>query len=687
MNQVITLPVAHLHLLPSEQLREQRVSAKSLWTDPVWRLDHSTPGLPQQKASVKWNINLPNGLSLLDPELAELLEHLRRFVWSLLADPREGKSLKTSSLSSISRMIAFLVEWMVLNDYHAITELDNAASWEYAEYVKACCRNKMGRAGRSWIWSRLHILTLLYKQSSALSAAGVQPLPEPPLDGRNPFAVAKELGRHTPYFIPPLPDYVALPIMAAAERLIGQPAYDVIGLQSRYLEAYAIGGPGNHIGPGHSVPIRTNAARRALSQFTFSVLPGESQPWRGGIDTRKQAGHDFVAEIRELIMDVRNACIIVLQSHVGLRISEVMGLKGDADPLTGLPSCIETRPSRTGLNTHFYLKGVVAKIQNRQTEWLIGSIPADSEDYPPPVRSLIVLERLFRPWRELGGLDLLTVSFTARALPKNAKSVGKPYSEKINLGQKAFVRRYVTFDTVNDAELDRYRDGSGLRTHQWRKTFALYLFRVDSRMLPAISQHFKHLSLAMTEQGYIGKDWELMGAMCDVRQQATTRMLYEAATGDTKYAGNMAAWMESYRADYRKEDLPTKEIYRRIENEVLNNDLRIWFSEYGKCFIQVDLDQARCHQIAGTINESCPIPHFEYREPAVCVGCANFLIDGEHAGFWRDRYRQNQTAVLNAEHLGRGGEFYVARQRAKQAAAILRALGLEVPEVDHETQD
>jgi hypothetical protein len=40
---------------------------------------------------------------------------------------------------------------------------------------------------------------------------------------------------------------------------------------------------------------------------------------------------------------------------------------------------------------------------------------------------------------------------------------------------------------------------------------------------------------------------------------------------------------------------------------------------------------------------------------------------------------------MNAELIGRGDEFYVARQRARQAAAILRALGHEVLEVSNVT--
>ncbi len=67
----------------------------------------------------------------------------------------------------------------------------------------------------------------------------------------------------------------------------------------------------------------------------------------------------------------------------------------------------------------------------------------------------------------------------------------------------------------------------------------MYVIRTDSRMLPAVSQHFKHVSLAMTEQGYLGDDVELLGVMEDTATRETARMLCELATGKTVAGGKM----------------------------------------------------------------------------------------------------------------------------------------------------
>jgi hypothetical protein len=689
MNHLSTLEQRHIHLLPADGLINIAVSPLSLWSDQHWQLENPTPGLSAMRSEVKWDIDLPDGSSLLDPQWSALLDSLRRFVWSLLVDPREGKSFKVTSMSATSQMIGLLIRWMVANGYQSIHELDNAASWEYVEYVSAV--DEGSKASVSAIWQRLHIISLLHKQSAALVDAGIVPMPVPPFDGRSPFAVAKEVAvRVVKYFIPPLPDAVALPTMAAAERMIGQPADDVLNLQTLYMAAYQQGGPGNHIGPGTSLPQRTNAARKLVASFQFSTLAGEAASWRIPINTQKRGkGEDFVGDIRNLITDILMACVIVLQSHVGQRISEIMGLKAGMNPETGLPSCIVLRTSRTGLNTVFYLKGLVSKIHSKEMEWVIGARPADSHYLPPPVRALIVLEQLFHPWRELGERDDLIVSFCAnRGLPKGKNSVGRPYSQNINLGQKDFLRRYVDLGILgDDPEVDIYRDGQALRTHQWRKTFALYVIRTDSRMLPHISQHFKHLSLAMTEQGYIGNDPELIEAMGMVRQQLTAKLFFEAATGKTAYAGHMANLIEEHRAMLAQlvKDKSAAPAYRAVEAWVIENDLRIWFADHGKCLIRLLPEAARCHQLFGTTDWRNDRPHFAFQVPSICVGCECFLIDGEHIEYWKQRYHSNQDAVINAERIGRGDEFYVARQRARQSAAILRALGHDVLELSNVT--
>ena len=196
MNQLSLHEQRHLHLLPEIELHNIPVSPQSLWTDPQWRFENPTPGLSGVRSTVKWNINLPDGSYLLDAQWSDLLDSLRRFVWSLLVDPREGKNFKVTSMVTMSQAITSLVRWMVANHFQRISELDNDASWEYVEYVTEVTTQDEGDLPTvSVVWQKLHLITLLYKQSAALTEAGIEAMPEPPFDGRSPFDVAKEVCR------------------------------------------------------------------------------------------------------------------------------------------------------------------------------------------------------------------------------------------------------------------------------------------------------------------------------------------------------------------------------------------------------------------------------------------------------------------------------------------------------------
>ena len=48
-----------------------------------------------------------------------------------------------------------------------------------------------------------------------------------------------------------------------------------------------------------------------------------------------------------------------------------------------------------------------------------------------------------------------------------------------------------------------------LNTHQGRKTFARFVAKRDRTGLHALQKHFGHVSLAMTDRGYVGTDFAL----------------------------------------------------------------------------------------------------------------------------------------------------------------------------------
>lgn len=720
----LTLPLHHLH----RPVGNPKISTRSHWNDLVWFIDNSTPGQRKGMSAIRWSVPLHDGSRLTDPQWVSLLDAFKCFAWSLLTDSRDGgRPFKPGSLSNIGTGVRALAAWMVKSDYADFGELDARAAERFIEDLTirfdadesdhekdtsslTAAEADENRAndisveanGLAFkaIRTRLSVWALLWRQRDALADAGLRPPLEPPFNGQSVWKVAQRIAALAEGWIPPLPDEVALPIMAAAHAMIGAPADDIIRLQDAYLDAYARSGPRG----GKSTASRAKAGRKTITSFTFSIPPGTDKPWRGPImpekqvDTFRGTKHRTTIQILStLIQNVRDACVIVLQSHAGLRINEVCSLKAGVNPETGLPACIEIRKSRTGLNDLFLLKGLLAKTEKapREVEWLVGSRPRGSKHLPGPVRAVQVLDQLFAPWRTLNPerRDDLIVGFAhMNSMPTTAKTINLINTILLLFGQKDFVQQYVDLSGLPDRnaageDLAIYRETKGacLRTHQWRKTFALYCFRLDSRMLPAITQQFKHLSLAMTEEGYIGSDPTLVEALDDARMRETARTFYEFTTGKSATAGPFSYVLEDHRKEIESIVAGTqtpKEANDAIRRWCLDNDIRIWFTQFGKCYVAHNPKAARCHEIAGTAHWANTQPNPETRCPETCLECHCFGIDGDHVEFWTDRYAENQTLWEQAKAANQAGEYRVAQRRADQSRQILERLQVPLPRIE-----
>ena len=92
--------------------------------------------------------------------------------------------------------------------------------------------------------------------------------------------------------------------------------------------------------------------------------------------------------------------------------------------------------------------------------------------------------------------------------------------------------------------------------------------------------------------------------------------------------------------------------------------------------------EARCHEVAGTTLPFNRAPNFETRHPGLCAGCALYIVDADHSDFWRERYVENATLHEDARQAGLAHQYRVADERARQAAAMLRHLGVEIPKLE-----
>ncbi|WP_138468671.1 hypothetical protein [Poseidonocella sp. HB161398] len=764
-----------LHLLPRDMLPERQVSSRSRWGDRRWNFDNTTRGVKRSQSGISWDLDLPDGSNLCDPGNADLLDWLRRLVWSAFAAPGDGAGrLKPGSLGPLGSGLRAVVPWCVDRGVLWPSRMTRPLIEEYVDELRTLAEEEGddGALTESVACKRLNIFGLVWRQRHALERAGIAPMPEAPFGRRGVIAVFREIGAIAAGSYRPVPNEVGLPILNTAMRMLGTPAEDVLRLQALCAQAFAsaeVEGLSAHT-------IRNNGKklqRAAAEAFRFSEPDGA--PWHppldpaawdqnmragmtralaryldacdalpsipvGGhkhVDTRKIAlamgcppGHEvFLSSSPELhaLLDERarreglscpfvgpmdallrlvkmiaSAAHVVIQASVGFRISEVCGLQAGVDPGTGLPSCVQVRDSVTGLAEVFIVRTDLSKTEEtpREAEWTIGYRPKGSGQLPPAVTAILVVDRLLAPYRQMLGVNDLFVNLSARrGLPKAENGVSRVTSEYLVDNMRTFVASRVDLTGLPDEaarktmdrELVPWRESHGriLKSHQWRKSFAHFAYMTDPSMLPVLQAHYHHVSIAMTDGGYLSHVLQL-DDMNDVKRQKLAAATLEIARGGVALAGRNGDWLEEkIREDLGPEiaGASTEEAYRSafayVEEAGLN---RMFFEPYGICGARSASEMA-CHTEAGTAElarwRPDLIPNYATRTPGLCAGCASFAIARWHLPFWEDRYVESQVALRDPgafeEHTVYGE---IMNARARQAAALCRKLGSDIAALD-----
>lgn len=711
------------------------ISSRSLFGDGVWILDHLTPGQNSAVGRFDWCFEVVDGKSFADEEFAPLRSTLKRFVWSLVCERSNGLRLRAGTMPKVACGLVTLVRWMAEVGYSSISELTSDASEDYLEFIQRECRlviqddsrfsvgvgwsdidanqedaeaesesedGSEGAAkdsartddspdeglGAGYFRPRLQVWRHLWDQRHVMSAFGSDALKEEPFSGRSARGLSEKLGTKAAGWIPPVPDEFALPVMREARRWVLEDSVHIIELVNIYLTAY------DQATKFCETTRAIKAVTAAMESPSYAHLK-RRLPW-ASLDPETSRLTLFQGEIRQsaidphrfvrlLVEDLCAACVIVLQSEAGPRSNEVCGLRAKVGESLG-PG-VALKVSKTGLNEHFFLSGLLSKTVSvpLEVEWLLGSRPRGAEEIPVPVRAIQVLQDVLQPFRERVRdsrlATCLILSFSSpRGVARDGVEISAMTCQRLLKLQRVFVMNNVDLSGLPDMNasgqsLAGYRDsrGSCLLAHSWRKAFALHVFRVDQGMIPAIAQQFHHLSLAMTEEGYVGSDPTLIEVIDSVRHEQTALALYELVRGARPSAGRLVKLIDQFRLEF-------DELFARdggdpldaVREWVVREDLRIWFSSHGKCFIGLNPSASRCHEIGASSHWANIAPNFSHRTPEVCIGCPLYAVDGDHRQFWANRYNECKR-FLSSGH-AEGGSRFVAEARMKQSRAVLMAI-------------
>lgn len=557
-----------------------KISETSQWRDEIWYFDINVPGRVNSTKLIKWAQKLPDSSLLTDEQNAYLLESCRRFIWSLRIDPPAGKKkVSFSSLPEIALNLFVFLRWMIANGYRHFHQIGEVAIENYIAYY----RTRNGKSGKplttNALLHPLQVIEYLYKQRNKLPDA----IMAQPFDGDSAsiyigYKFANEQS------IPYIPDDIAIDIIGKAIKWVESYAKDIFDLDEAI----------NKIEYEFAIrKICYTEHRKKISHlfrtFTFSKLKDLNQPWREPLRNKH--------ELNFLLDRLIDACYIVIAGLTGMRVSEILSLQ---------VGCLAIK---TSINEHHnlsYLCGRTYKTaidrQGQKTKWVA----------PEPVNVAVnILEQLSQPFREKSGKSDLFLLLTYRT-----GEIGVASRCVIN----SRINKFAKFIGVPLFQGSVWQ----FSTHQFRKTFARFVGRRDKTSLYALAQHFKHVSIAMTDH-YVGTDHDLMELIGET-QIEEMRAALDVILGAEALAGK--AGQEIVARNFKFRGRAGNDVRRDMVDYLLNEtDLTIYMHSYGFCVFRPE--SALCGG-----NRAC-IGH------SVCINCQNFIVSEEHRPFWENHKNRN----------------------------------------------
>ena len=568
------------------------VSSRSCFGDDVWHLDIHVAGRRPDQNRLAWDALLPNGSRLTDSHHAVLLRAAKQYLWSMMVDPPEGqKRSSPSTLYSQGRLLRTLIGWMVSDGLTSFRMLDPPT----VERLTAWLRTRSGKsAGRTLrpitIGCYLSIIVGMYRQRAKLEDS---PLIDP-FPGEAAFEVAG-LTSATKGAIPFIPDSIAVDLLSKA--LVWVEAYSANIIAASDLRSQVItSARENHL----SRDVTKRLVRQAMQHASIAG-PG------GRLLVEPRA-------INKCALHLADACFVLIAGFVGMRVSEILSMQVGA---------VEYHPiGETRLDQAY----IVARLfktadhpHGRLERWIAPT---------PVVRAVRCLEQIYAPLRVLSG-------FRELFLVKNAMHNKIMPLTNANITQR--INLFAAYVGVPHHQGVPWP----LSPHQFRKTFARFVARRDRSQLLALSDHFKHMSVAMTARGYVGSDFDLHELVDHEGRSETALALDHLLTSD-RLGGRMGERIVARNATFRGR--AGDQLRRDYVAFVLaETDLRIHGCDYGWCVFQAEL--ARCG------GETAP--NEAIRSPSVCVRCPNFTADGRHIEYWRDRRQRNVALWDRASPLTR----------------------------------
>ena len=454
-----------------------QVSAVSRFHDEVWDFSNENlnPATDKSMKRIRWAFGTPDGGLFTDPSFRSLLTALKQFVFALRFHPLDSVPFAAGTLpSAFGHAKRFVIH--LLGYPRPILRFKDVLPHHGEDYVEELLDSRLS------VGYKYHCLSILEKLAlySPVMQDGlvIDPLKGEPAGELVGWNKASLLESQTEI----IPDEILGPLVQGAIEYVDRFA-------GYLLEANdAVDG------------IRKQECdRRARFEQRSARRLHEHLPSAYALAGSKfEYGLVSVAKLNRELCYLQNACFVVIAFATGMRLSEILSLQ--------VGCCeIEKEPGQADL---VWLRSRVFKMQGvpegRRARWLGGPLCA---------RAVRVMERLTGRTRRQTKVRSLWVpipSFVRRPRPAGPLTGD---TIRYRLGE------FTTMLGLRDARGRPFH----LHPHMFRRTFARHVVRHDTTNLLALKEHFKHISLSMTDH-YVGSDLELWALMVEEEE----KLLFES---------------------------------------------------------------------------------------------------------------------------------------------------------------
>ena len=614
IDDVQALPAQKLDALPISIGRREsgQLDVVSRYGDAVWDF---YPYLPQANKKVSdcrlhWAVKLPDGTRLTDPVHEHLLRASKAFIWSLFADPVEGRTRPAmTTLRDKLTHLSQLLRWMVSQKLTRFVDLAERAI-DYVPYARLHWTGR-GTVIPETTAHRLTMVEDLYNQSGKLDdGLPCHPWPD---ESAHSLAGVRKTGKPKTKYIE---DDVAERLVAAALHYVRERAPTIIEAERRCIEAIG------------NLPL--------------------SRGYRRVKQARKQAAIDLgYASARELISEslhLRTACYVIIDLFSGIRDSEMSSIE---------VGCVRRGKARDGLTDVLWLHGTIYKTGVRPKRWLVPELVDEAVQ---------VLTKLSEPLRdrfakEEASFEVMVKKTAAadrnqylRRLHQVRKyknklflGVYQPAGPKVTIPSSSFRNQHLRLFCAHTGVLGPEGKPAHLNTHMFRRTYARNVARAELGDLLTLKEHFGHWSLDMTVFYADGgtddyeADTELLDMVVEEKLMRQQQIMSSLLDSDAPLA-NGSHWLKEWRGSVRTAQNKESLIAEYAGTVTLNGTGHSWCVGNSK--------KTGCGGLC-------------IFEAQMCVECNYGIISQEHRPVW-EGIKDQQLEALALDDMGPGG-----RERAQ----------------------